>query len=70
MPRMIADAELRVAEAGDTAPRPEGTAKAEGFGTLLQQLLELGEVGWAQQRGRTRGRVRNAAPPRPQARHV
>ena len=58
MPRMIADAELLVDEAGDTAPRPEGTAKAECFGTLLQQRLELGELGWAQQRGRTSGRVR------------
>jgi hypothetical protein len=57
MPRMIGDAEVLMDETGTAPTRPESTAKAEGFSALLQQLGKLCELGWAQQRSGTRGRV-------------
>jgi hypothetical protein len=56
-PRMIPDAELLVDEAGHATTRPEGAPKAERFSALRQQLLKLCELSWAQQGGRTRGRM-------------
>ena len=55
MPRMIPDAKLLFDEAGDAAPRPEGTAKAERFRPLGQQVRKLGTLRWAQPGGRPGG---------------
>ncbi len=55
MPRMIPDAKLLLDEAGDAAPRPEGTAKAERFRPLGQQVRKLGTLRWAQLGGRPGG---------------
>ncbi len=69
MPRMIPDAKLLLDEAGDAAPRPEGTAKAERFRPLGQQVRKLGTLRWAQLGvGPGAGWSRSAATPSSMAR--
>ena len=58
MARMIRDAKLRMHDGGNASARPERPPAAVGFGALLQQDRQAGElVGGQSSRGTGWGRV-------------